>query len=74
MEQPTNRNNRTLLFFSLLLPLGLQDLGHLEGPETGDFGGLDGAEDEPKRREAGALGTGRSGGGDGSNELRRGLS
>ena len=74
MEQPTNRNNPTLLFFYLLLPLGLQDLGHLEGPETGDFGGLDGAEDEPKRREAGALGTGRSGGGDGSNELRRGLS
>ena len=62
---------------SLLLPLGLQDLGHLGGSEIRDFGGLDGAEDEPKRREAGALGAGQGGGfdgGDGSKELRRGLS
>ena len=66
--------NPTTFFLLSLLPLGLQDLGHLGGPENEDFGGLDGAEDEPKRREAGALGTGRSGGGDGSNELRRGLS
>ena len=52
-------------------------MGHLGGPEIGDFGGLDGAEAEPKRREAGALGAGQGGGfdgGDGSKELRRGLS
>ena len=52
-------------------------LGHLGGPENEDFGGLDGAEAEPKRREAGALGAGRGGGGDGgdaSKEMRRGLS
>ena len=52
-------------------------MGHLGGPEIGDFGGLDGAEAEPKRREAGALGAGRGGGGDGgdaSKEMRRGLS
>ena len=55
----------------------IQDLGHLGGPENEDFGGLDGAEDEPKRREAGALGAGQGGGfdgGDGSKEMRRGLS
>ena len=69
----------TLLFFLsiLILPLGLQDLGHLGGPEKEDFGGLHGAEAEPKRREAGALGTGRGGGVDrvdGSKELRRRVS
>ena len=68
----------TLLFFLsiLILPLGLQDLGHLGGPEKEDFGGLHGAEAEPKRREAGALSPGRGGGidgGDGSKELRRGV-
>ena len=55
----------------------IQDLGHLGGPEKEDFGGLHGAEAEPKRREAGALGAGQGGGfdgGDGSKELRRGLS
>ena len=55
----------------------IQDLGHLGGPEKEDFGVLDGAEAEPKRREAGALGAGRGGGGDGgdaSKEIRRGLS
>jgi len=53
----------TTFFFSLSSSFPL--LGHLGGPEIRDFGGLDGAEDEPKRREAGALGTGRGGGGDG---------
>ena len=57
----------TTFFFSLSSSFPL--LGHLGGPEIRDFGGLDGAEDEPKRREAGALGTGRGGGGDGSKEL-----
>ena len=67
------------LFFSisiLLLLLCLQELGHLGGPEKEDFGGLHGAEAEPKRREAGALGAGRGGGidgVDGSKELRRGV-
>ena len=75
-EKRTNRNN--FFFFSLsilLLPLGLH-LGHLGGPEKEDFGVLGGAEAEPKRREAGALGTGRGGGMDrvdGSKELRRGV-
>ena len=68
----------TLLFsLSILLLLCLQDLGHLGGPEKEDFGGLDGAEAEPKRREAGALGPGRGGGidrVDGSKELRRRVS
>ena len=71
--------NPQLFFFIsiLLLLLCLQELGHLGGPEKEDFGGLDGAEAEPKRREAGALGAGQGGGidgGDGSKELRRGLS
>ena len=55
----------------------IQDLGHLGGPEKEDFGVLDGAEAEPKRREAGALGAGRGvgvDGVDGSKELRRGVS
>ena len=55
----------------------IQDLGHLGGPEKEDFGVLDGAEAEPKRREARALSPGRGvgiDGGDGSKELRRGLS
>ena len=68
-------------FFSLslsilLLPLCLH-LGHLGGPEKEDFGVLGGSEAEPKRREAGALSPGRGvgvDGGDGSKELRRGLS
>ena len=54
----------------------IQDLGHLGGPEKEDFGVLDGAEAEPKRREAGALGAGRGGGNDrvdGSKELRCGV-
>ena len=66
----------TLLFSLSILLLCLQDLGHLGGPETGDFGMLDGAEAEPKRREAGALGAGRGGGNDrvdGSKELRCGV-
>ena len=68
------------LFFSLsilLLLLCLQELGHLGGPEKEDFGVLGGSEAEPKRREAGALSPGRGvgvDGGDGSKELRRGLS
>ena len=67
----------TLLFSLSILLLCLQELGHLGGPEKEDFGGLDGAEAEPKRREAGALGAGRGVGGDGvdgSKELRRGVS
>ena len=68
----------TLLFsLSILLLLCLQELGHLGGPEKEDFGGLDGAEAEPKRRKAGALGAGRGvgvDGVDGSKELRRGVS
>ena len=75
-EKRTNRNNFFSLSLSiLLLPLGLH-LGHLGGPEKEDFGVLDGAEAEPKRREAGALGAGQGGGfdgGDGSKELRRGV-
>ena len=77
LEEKTNRNN---FFFSLslsilLLPLGLH-LGHLGGPEKEDFGGLEGAEEEPKRREAGGAGAGRGGEFDGvvgSKELRRGV-
>ena len=67
----------TLLFSLSILLLCLQELGHLGGPEKEDFGGLDGAEAEPKRREAGALGTGGGGGVDrvdGSKELRRRVS
>ena len=67
----------TLLFsLSILLLLCLQELGHLGGPEKEDFGGLHGAEAEPKRRKAGALGAGRGGGNDrvdGSKELRCGV-
>ena len=66
----------TLLFSLSILLLCLQELGHLGGPEKEDFGVLDGAEAEPKRREAGALGTGRGGGMDrvdGSKELRCGV-
>ena len=66
----------TLLFSLSILLLCLQELGHLGGPEKEDFGGLHGAEAEPKRREAGALSPGRGGGidgGDGSKELRRGV-
>ena len=78
LKKKTNRNNFFFLSLSiLLLLLCLQELGHLGGPEKEDFGGLDGAEAEPKRREAGALGAGQGGGvdgGDGSKELRRGLS
>ena len=55
----------TLLFSLSILLLCLQELGHLGGPEKEDFGVLDGAEAEPKRREAGALGAGRGGGVDG---------
>ena len=62
--------NPTTFFLLSLLPLGLQDLGHLGGPENEDFGGLDGAEDEPKRREAGALGTRRGGGATGATDRR----
>ena len=66
----------TLLFSLSILLLCLQELGHLGGPEKEDFGGLDGAEAEPKRREARALSPGRGvgiDGGDGSKELRRGV-
>ena len=48
-------------------------MGTWEGLRSGTYE----AEDEPKRREAGSLGTGRGGegdGGDGSKEMRRGLS
>ena len=72
----TTHNFFFLSLSILLLPLCLH-LGHLGGRENEDFGGLDGAEAEPKRREAGALGAGRGGGGDGgdaSKEIRRGLS
>ena len=47
------------------------------GAEIGGFGRLWGAKAEPKRREAGALGTGRGAGGDGgdaSKEMGLGLS
>ena len=78
LKKKTNRNNFFFLSLSiLLLLLCLQELGHLGGPEKEDVGVLGGAEAEPKRREAGALGAGQGGGvdgGDGSKEMRRGLS
>ena len=71
----TTHNFFFLSLSILLLPLCLH-LGHLGGRENEDFGGLGGAEAEPKRREAGALGAGRGGGNDrvdGSKELRCGV-